>query len=162
VPPLSDVPPGAELEYMVVQLGMSYDEIAEALTEATGRPVSRRSVSLALSIAEVTKRTGRRYRYCVPWRVREKHSTEYPVRMLRLLGRRLDGNIVDDSTEERLDQWLEMLWREHVVVAYCPEHLFRGFHYIDEKYRTMNPDYDGIPLRVQELWEDEVGDLPER
>jgi molybdopterin-guanine dinucleotide biosynthesis protein A len=162
VPPLSDVPPGAELEYMVVQLGMSYQEVAEALFEATGKPVSPSSVSLALSLAAVRNAPGRRYGYCIPWRVREKHRTEYPVRMLRLLGLRLDGNVMDEDLDARLDYWLEMLRRKQVVVAYCPEHLSRGFHYIDEKYGTKTAEYDGIPIRYQELHEDEVGDLPER
>lgn len=148
------LPPDNDLLRMV-QDGMTHAQIAEEIERTTGQKVARSTVSAALSRAALTQTTGRRYRETVPWRVRPEHSTEYAVRMLRLLGRRREGLPLDDDLTHRLEAWLAMLEREEVVVAYCPEHE-DGFLYVDASFR-QGPN-DDIPIRVKTLRLDEITD----
>jgi hypothetical protein len=100
----------------------------------------------------MTTKEGHRFFETVPWRVQPVHAAEYPVRMLRLLGRRRAGIPLDDDSSARLDSWLAMLERERVVVAYAPEGK-DGFLYVDERFRGgPNPN---VPIRVQAVraWE---------
>jgi hypothetical protein len=90
--------------------------------------------------------TASRYREELPWRVKVEHITEYPARMLRLLGRRRAGGDLTAEEGKRLDSWLAQLEAEHAVVAYDPESKF-GFYYIEKNDETDGKD--GIPIHRQ-------------
>ena len=109
-------------------------------------------MSAALSRAGLTE-IGARYQDEIPWRVNVKHLTQYPARMLRLLGRRNTGKIVRTTEEsKRLDSWLEALREQGLVVAYCPEG--PGFIYVeaDEQHDGEN----GIPIRRRTIEPGEI------
>ena len=71
-----------------VDSGMTHQEIAHEVERTTGVHVSRSTVSAALSRAGLVEHQRYRYDKEIPWRVKSEHLTQYPVRMLRLLGRR--------------------------------------------------------------------------
>jgi len=146
------LPSDAELTKMV-EKGMSHQEIRDEIERAYHVNVSRSTVSVAIMRAGLSEE-GHRYKDTVPWKVRTGHATEYPVRMLRLLGRDKSGQPLDRNEQKRLASWLEMLERERVVVAYCPDSEGEGFHYVDEKYR-QGPNAD-IPIRVKILLPEEI------
>lgn len=136
------LPPIRELQKLVGK-GMTHQQIADHILDKTGVRVSRSAVSAALSRAGLTEQ-GSRYQDEIPWRVNVKHLTQYPARMLRLLGRRNTGKILRTTEEsDRLDSWLEALHEQNLVVAYCPEG--PGFIYVeaDEEHDGEN----GIPIR---------------
>lgn len=123
---------------------LTHAQIAERISKDTGEPVARSTVSAALSRAGLTG-TRPRYKLTLPWTVTTIHLAEYPARMLRLLGRRLQGEReLNDEETRRLDSWLAMLEAEQLVVAYDPNNLEQGFHYID---RGRGDGKDGIPIR---------------
>jgi hypothetical protein len=137
----------------MVNKGMTHQEIRDEIERVWHVNVSRSTVSVAIMRAGLSEE-GQRYRDTVPWKVRMVHATEYPVRMLRLLGRQRAGLPLDRNEAKRLTSWLEMLDRERVVIAYCPDALDEGFHYVDEKYR-QGPNAD-IPIRVKILLPEEI------
>lgn len=123
---------------------LTHAQIAERIYRETGEQVARSTVSAALSRAGLAG-TRPRYKRTLPWTVTTIHLAEYPARMLRLLGRRLDGERpLNDEENRRLDSWLDMLEAERMVVAYDPDNLEQGFHYID---RGRGDGKDGIPIR---------------
>jgi hypothetical protein len=146
------LPSDKELEKMVNK-GMSHQEIRDEIERVWHVNVSRSTVSVAIMRAGLSDE-GHRYNDTVPWRVRMAHATEYPVRMLRTLGRQRAGLPLDHTEAKRLASWLDMLERERVIVAYCPDSLDQGFHYVDEKYR-QGPHAD-IPIRVKILLPEEI------
>ena len=145
------LPPDSELEKMLNE-GLSHQEIRDEIERKFHISVSRSTVSVALMRAGLTEE-GHRYKDTLPWRLRMEHVTEYPARMLRLLGRRRKGNPLDRREEVRLNSWLDMLERERVIVAYAPN-TDDGFHYVDEKYR-QGPNKD-VPIRVRILLSEEI------
>lgn len=80
----------------------------------------------------------------VPWKVKIVHAREYPVRMLRLLGRRRKGMDLTESETKLLDAFLAKLDKEKAIVAYDPDSL-DGFLFVDRKYHD-HKDKD-IPVR---------------
>ncbi len=141
---IAALPPDAELRRMV-QDGLTHNEIAAEVTRRTGFVYPAATLSAALSRATLTETTGHRYFDCIPWRVRPSTRPPSRLRMLRLLGKRRSGFPLDDVSAARLDAWLQILERERLVVAYCPEQV--GFVYVDESLRGgPNPD---LPIRVQ-------------
>jgi hypothetical protein len=137
----------------MVDKGMSHQEIRDEIERSYHVNVSRSTVSVAIMRAGLSEE-GHRYKDTVPWKVRMAHATEYPVRMLRLLGRDRAGLPLDRTEAKRLASWLEMLDRERVIVAYCPDAEGEGFHYVDEKYR-QGPNAD-VPIRVKILLPEEI------
>lgn len=139
------LPDVSELEKLA-RSGMTHQQIADYVQATTGEPVTRGAVSAALSRAG--KSTDKaRYLAVIPWRVKIHHLREYPVRMLRLLGRHEAGIPLSGRESQRLRSWLEMLNTEQVVVAYDPDNHKQGFHYIDEKYGD-SPD---APIRIKPI-----------
>lgn len=130
----------------LARAGMTHQQIADYVKVTTGETVTRGAVSAALSRAG--KATAKnRYLAVTPWRVKIHHLREYPVRMLRLLGRRQAGIPLSNRESQRLDSWLGMIEAERVVVAYDPDNHKQGFHYIDEKYGD-SPD---APIRIKQI-----------
>lgn len=135
------LPPTQELRKLVDD-GLTHSEIAEFIRASTGLIVSRSAVSSALHRAGLT-REAPRYRKEVPWKVRAEHLTQYPARMLRLLGRRRSGLDLTRDEAVRLDAWLEGLEEKELIVAYCPDG--EGFIYVDPDEVDDRPD--GLPIR---------------
>jgi len=136
------LPPVQDLKKLV-EKGMTHQEIAEHLNRAKGIKVSRSAISAALSRAGLTEREGHRYRDEIPWRVKTHHLTQYPARMLRLLGRFNQGMLLSSEEENRLDAWLASLGENNAVVAYCPDG--PGFIYVEAD--EIHDGADGIPIR---------------
>jgi len=82
-----------------------------------------------------------RYYNTIPWRVEGRHLTAYQARMLRLLGRRLDGRELNIGEAQRLDSWLATLERED-----DPD-TKDGFLYIDSSLG----DGGDIPIRTKRV-----------
>lgn len=146
------LPPDSDLERMVDD-GMTHAEITAECERITGQRLARSTVSAALSRVALNSTTGHRYFECLPWRVRPEHASEYPARVLRLLGRLRTGYPLHEGDQQRVDSWLATLERERVIVAYCPESE-DGFLYVDEALRSgPHPE---IPIRVQTIRWNEV------
>lgn len=126
-----------------VEEGLSHQKIADRVEETTGQKVARSTISAALSRAGLTE-TQVRYTSEIPWRVESRHLREYPVRMLRLLGRKNAGLPLNREEEIRLDNWLELLDSENAVVAYAPDSAV-GFHYTER----ITSDPKDLPIRRQ-------------
>jgi len=135
------VPPVSELRRYVEQ-GLTHQQIADKIAEQTGVTLSRSTISAALSRAGLTVQR-ERYRDELPWRARAEHLTQYPARMLRLLGRRNAGASLTFDESDRLDSWLEALNDRDIVVAYVPDG--DGFIYVDADEIHDKPN--GIPIR---------------
>lgn len=119
MPAIRKLPSNSTLQRWVDE-GLSHDQIRQRIREETGQVVARSTVSAALSRAGFTK-AQMRYTEEIPWRVNNRHMREYPVRMLRLLGRRRAGLSLKSEECKRLDRWLQQLKDENAVVAYAPQ-----------------------------------------
>ncbi len=131
--------------------GWSYDRIAAEYG------VSKGAVYLQLRQAKATKDRPS-YRHLIPWNVKTEHAHTHPVTMLRLLGRRENGQPIPPAKERMLDKWLKELQEGNLVVCYhrdFPAELspdnpnsaspkVGGFH-----YSTRKPE-DGDALIRQE------------
>lgn len=144
------LPPVSELQKMVDK-GMTHAQIAKKLSESTGHKVARSTVSAALSRAGASE-SAARYSEEIPWRVRGEHLTQYPVRMLRLLGRRNKKIDLRGDEEQRLDNWLSSLNERSLVVAYSPD---EGFLYVDAD--EIHDGDGGIPIRRRTITAEELG-----
>lgn len=147
------LPPTSEL-VRLVEDGLTHAQIAEHVERTTGVRVSRTAISVALHRAGLSK-DAMRYRAELPWKVRGEHLTQYPARMLRLLGRRRAGIQLTTEEGERLDAWLEGLAEKDLVVGYAPD--YEGFLYVyaDEKYDRPN----GVPIRSRTIDNEEIEEL---
>jgi len=125
------------------QQGMSHQEIADWVWDTTGERISRSTISSALHRAGLTTEAAR-YSDTIPWRVHVEHLEEYPVRMLRMLGRRRASKDLTDSDNRRLDKWLHLLDENQAVVGYDPDNTEQGFHYVPRRDGEAS---DGIPIR---------------
>lgn len=134
----------------MVEKGMTHAQIASKLSRETGHKIARSTVSAALSRAGASD-TGTRYADEIPWRVRGEHLTQYPVRMLRLLGRRNKKIDLRDDEAQRLDNWLANLRDKNLVVAYSPE---VGFMYVEAD--EVHDGSDGIPIRRRTITPEEL------
>lgn len=108
--------------------GLTHQQIADRVYEREGIKVTRSAVSVALHRAGETHKI--RYADEVPWeRIKSVHNQEYPLTMLRTLGRRNRGLPISKIQDERLDSWLNRLDEEDAVVHYEPRSE-RGFYYV--------------------------------
>lgn len=121
------IPDSTELRRLVRE-GKTHADIAELVYERTGQRVTRGAVSAAISRAGLSS-PANRYTDHLPWRVKIEHSKHYAARMLRLLGRRDNGEELAEGDSNRLDAWLAKISAENVVVAYAP-HTAEGFFYV--------------------------------
>lgn len=145
------LPSTAELKKLV-DAGLTHAQIAEHVSEQTGERISRSAISSALSRAGLTRET-HRYREEVPWRVSTEHLTQYPARMLRLLGRSRAGQELAADERARLDAWLAGLEDRGAVVAYCPDG--PGFIYVEAD--EVGDGAGGVPIRRRLI---DVAELP--
>lgn len=118
-----------------VENGMTHEEIAKRISEEIGEPVSRTSVSGALSRAGYTNRL--RYDDYIPWSpVALRHNGSYQITMLRI-GARLHANHesagkVTAGEKKRFDKWVKELADKGLVVHYdynTPD----GFFYVPRR-----------------------------
>jgi hypothetical protein len=137
--PARILPPTSRLRQLVDQ-GMTHQQIADLITQETGHPIGRSTVSAALHRAGEAE-AAKKYPEEIPWIVREKHQTHYAPRMLRLLGRRRRGLTNSTEMDARLDSWLKQLRDNEAVVVYVPD-TDEGFFYV-----RGTPDENGIPIR---------------
>lgn len=127
--------------------GMTHQAMADRVLAETGERVSRAAISMALQRYNITTEQKARYRDEVPWHVRVEHLRAYPVRMLRLLGRRRSGEPMADDLSARLDGWLRQLEESNAVVAYDPDS-DQGFFYVPRE----DGDPEDTPIRVRRVW----------
>lgn len=149
------LPADSELVRMRDQ-GMTHQQIADEITRRTGQRVARSTVSVALHRAG--EQTVRRIRYKkeVPWVVPTTYATEYPVRMLRALGRRNNNLPMLESEKERLQAWLDELADRGLIVAYCPNPPKgkEAFYYIPAAAKDHN---DKTPIRREPVTATQIG-----
>lgn len=127
--------------------GLTHQQMADRVYMQTGRRITRAAITVALMSYGLTS-TKPRYKETIPWRVKVEHAKTYPIRMLRLLGKRRAGVELPEDDERLLDTWLEHLSNEHLIVAYDPEDDI-GVHYIDAGY--MDHEDIGIPIRKKTI-----------
>lgn len=132
--------------------GMTHQQIADAVSEQMGRPVSRATVTSALARAGAKPAWGKMNDY-VPWQVRTRHHHEAPVRMLRVLARRATGQEVAAQEATRLDNLLKWLDENDAVIAYCRD-CDPGFLYVVADEVEDRPK--GVPIRRRIIGLEEV------
>lgn len=150
------LPAESELVRMRDELGMTHQQIADEVFRRTGHRVARSTVSVALHRAGEQLEHKNRYKEEVPWQVPSRHTTEYPVRMLRALGRRNAGLELREEDESRLDAWLSEMAMRRLIVAYCPDppHGREAFYYIPASAK----DHDGdAPIRREPVTATQIG-----
>lgn len=138
------LPDKQTLQHWIEDEGLTHQQCADRVYEQTGERVGRSAISVAAHRYGISK-PGVRYKDYTPWKVSMYHITAYPLRMLRLMGRRADKgpDALSDREREMLDSWLEMLERENAIVGYDPDD-DQGVHYIDAKHK----DHEGpAPIR---------------
>lgn len=94
--------------------GWSYNDIANEYG------VTKGAVYLQLQEAKATKKRPN-YKHLIPWTVRKEHQYAHPPMMLRLLGRRQNGDDIPPVKERMLDKWLREVAAANVVVCYHPD-----------------------------------------
>lgn len=120
--------------------GWSYDDIAQEFG------VTKGAVYLRLRQAKAT--TDRpSYAHLIPWTVRSEHAHARPVQMLRLMGRKENGEKLPEVKARMLNKWLKEMAAADCVVDYDPDYPPNpanpkngGFH-----YRRRRPE-DGDSL----------------
>jgi len=145
MPTRKATPSKVELERYLEQ-GLTHEQIVEEHYRKTGERVARSSISVAISRYGLSE-TRHRYTDTIPWRLSGKDLRAYPIRMLRLLGRRRAGEQLTPDEDRRLQSWLAILDRENAVVAWGPDSTPSVF------YTDREPQDDpGIPIRRQRVW----------
>lgn len=138
------LPDKQTLQHWIEGEGLTHQQCADRIFETTGKRVGRSAISVACHRYGITEE-GTRYSDYIPWRVSMYHIRAYPLRMLRLMGRRDTKGVKTLSKQEKdmLDGWLRMLDEQKAIVAYDPDD-DQGVHYINVKYK----DHDGpAPIR---------------
>lgn len=143
MPAVRILPDVRTMQRWIEDEGLSHQEVADRISEDTGHKIARSTVSAAMSRAGLSGDQVR-YEEEIPWRVQAQHLREYPVRMLRLLGRKRHGMPLKPEEALRLENWLELLKEENAVVAYDPT-ARTGFAYVERK----DTDPVDIPIRRQ-------------
>lgn len=123
--------------------GLTHQQMADRVYEQTGRRITRAAITVALMSYGLTS-TKPRYKETIPWRVKVEHAKTYPIRMLRLLGKRRAGVELSEEEDRLLDTWIDHLIVENLIVAYDPDDDM-GVIYVDAGYRDHEDD--GIPIR---------------
>lgn len=126
--------------------GMTHQQIADEISRQTGHKIGRATVSAAISRGGLNQRQTR-HNEVIPWTVKVEYLRDYPVRMLRLLARRRNGDPLSDHDEARLDSWLERMNADDAVVMYDPD---TGFAYGD-RCNDCLPDVPVHPIPVRIL-----------
>ena len=127
--------------------GLTHQQMADRVYEQTGRRITRAAITVALMSYGLTS-TKPRYKETIPWRVKVEHAKTYPIRMLRLLGKRRAGVELSEDDNRLLDTWIDHLIVENLIVAYDPDDDM-GVHYVDAGYRDHEDI--GIPIRKKTI-----------
>lgn len=152
--PSRKLPPNDEL-FKMLRSGMTHQQIADKVSAELGQKVTRAAVTLALGRAG-HQPSNPRYSNEIPWVVGQEHIIEWPVRMLRLLGKRNAGATpLTEAEQGQLQRWLSLLHSNNAVVAYCPTAI-PGFYYVVADESGDEPN--GIPIRPRLLSRSEVED----
>ena len=114
-------PTPKELERFLAD-GLTHEQIAEKVYEATGGRLQRTTISSAIVRAGLAEQ--QKYEDEIPWRVKTEHQRDYPVKMLRCLARRRAGKSLTEDENYRLDSWLARMDRDGTVVVYDSEVVF--------------------------------------
>lgn len=122
--------------------GLTHEQMADRVFADTGERVTRSAISQAIQRYGLAKE-GKRYPTTIPWKVKVPHSRAYQLRMLRLLGRRLEGDDLNEVESKMLDRWLEQMTAKGLIVAYDPNDDL-GLVYIDKKFKDHRQP---IPIR---------------
>jgi hypothetical protein len=138
-------PSKQDLENYVRQ-GLTHEQIAVEHEKVTGARVARSSISAAIHRYGLAEHK-HRYTDEIPWRLRGKDSKAYPIRMLRLLGKRRRGEKLLPTEDKRLDSWLRTMREENAVVAWDPD-VEPSVFYVER----ADGDPLDIPIRVQRVW----------
>lgn len=144
--------PPTDVIAALIESGMTHQQIADYWFVRKGVSVARSTISAAWHRSGNSE-SNPRYRDEIPWHVNVQHLTEYPVRMLRLLGRLRSDRPLTPQDRQRLLNWLALLEAENAVVGYDPDGS-PGFHYVE---RRAGEGSNGIPIRVKPI----VTTLPE-
>lgn len=139
------VPDKTTLERWIRE-GLTHEQMADRVYRETGHRISRSSISAAISRLDLSKPAPRYHRE-IPWTVKVQHLKAYPVRMLRLLGRRRNGGTLTEVENHRLDSWLNQLDENRAVVAYDPDSE-DGFFYVARR-RGERRD---LPIRKERVY----------
>lgn len=133
------VPSDQELARLL-ERGMSHKDIVAYVQDTEGKHITQGAVAAAVSRAGLSS-PQRRYEREIPWRVSPEHIRDYPVRLLRLLGRRNNGDELNDDENNRLNNWLNHLETDNAVVGYDK---VNGFAYIDRQ----PSDPTDVPIHI--------------
>ncbi len=149
------LPSDRELVWMRDQ-GMTHQQIADEVSRKTGHKIARSTVSVALARAGESDHR-RRFRDTIPWQVPTRFQAEYPLRMLRLLGRQRRGMPMSEDELTRLESWMGKRETEGTVVVFCPGVPAGepGFHYVPDVARDH--DDEGLPIRMAEVLPKQIG-----
>ena len=131
--------------------GLTHQAMADRVYQETGTRVTRTAISAAMVRYGLAK-NGNRYRQTLPWKVKVLHARAYPARMLRLLGRRFEGQELNEQENQALDRWLAQLAESRSIVAYDPDS-DAGFVYIDKRHKDNRGK---APIRRQTITVDET------
>ncbi len=145
MPARKSTPSKVELEHYLEQ-GLTHEQIVNEHYKKTGERVARSSVSVAISRYGLSDER-HRHTETIPWKLTGKDLRAYPIRMLRLLGRRRAGERLTADEDRRLDSWLAILDRENAVVAWDPDSSPSIFY--TDREPTDDP---AIPIRRQRVW----------
>lgn len=142
------LPDKATLRHWIEDEGLTHQQCADRVFEQTGERVGRSAISVACHRYGIS-RPGNRYNDYTPWKVGVYHIRAYPLRMLRLMGRRdtKGPDSLSPADAYALDSWLNMMARENAIVAYDPDD-DQGVHYVSAEYK----DHDGpAPIRIKTI-----------
>jgi len=135
------------------QQGWSYEDIAQEFG------VTKGAVYLRLRSANATQDRPS-YSHLIPWTVKAEHAHARPAQMLRLYGRKENGEELPDVKDRMLKKWLREMAEANCVVDYAVDYPPNpanpkngGWH-----YRRRKPeDGDSLvrtPEVAQQLGED--------
>ena len=141
VPRRRQVPDKTTFERWINE-GQSQEWMVAEIERTTHEKVSRSAVAQAICRYGLSNER-LRFTEQVPWRVNAAHLSQYPVRMLRLLGRRQNALPLTEKELDRLNAWLMKLASTNSVVGYDPTSI-HGFAYIP---RGEDDGFD-IPIRT--------------
>lgn len=129
--------------------GLTQQQIVAAWEEDTGVRVSRSAIAMAINRYGLSSANHRpRYEDTLPWKVKKEHANHYDARMLRLEGRRREGNPMTDRELHMLNQWKELLHTRGAVIAYEPD-TEQGFFWLQRQ-----PGDDDL---IRRDWREPVG-----
>lgn len=112
------------------QAGMTQVQMVDAWERESGVRVSRSAIAMAMHRHGVQAAKPRpRYEDMLPWHVLDVHKYNSQARLLRLEGRRREGNKLNKKELQWLTTWRRELEAHNAVVMYDPD-TEEGFHWV--------------------------------